>query len=61
VAHKIVISPLAHLDEYQAYEWYESQKEGLAEELLTELDNAYKKIAGNPEYFSFIDEKKTTP
>ena len=38
MAHKIVISPATHLDEYEAYEWYEKQCAGLGEELLKELE-----------------------
>jgi plasmid stabilization system protein ParE len=58
MASKIVITPLAHLDEFEAYEWYEQQRIGLGEELLTELEACYQKIAEHPEYFSFIDERK---
>ena len=47
MAHKIVIAPLAHLDELEAYEWYENERTGLGEELLTELENAYNKIAAH--------------
>jgi len=38
MAYKVVITPLAHLDEFEAYEWYELQRIGLGEELLTELE-----------------------
>lgn len=58
MAHKIVITPFAINDEYEAYEWYEKQRTGLGEELLKELGTAYKKIANNPEHYSFIDERK---
>ena len=58
MAYKIVITPLAHLDEFEAYEWYEQQCFGLGEELLTELETCYQKIAEHPGYFSFIDERK---
>jgi toxin ParE1/3/4 len=58
MAHKIVISPLAHIDEYEAYEWYELQRTGLGEEFLAELVTAYNKISLHPEYFGFIDDKK---
>jgi len=57
VAHKITISPLAHLDEFEAYKWYEHERTGLGEELLSELETAYHKIAEHPEYFSFIDQR----
>jgi len=58
MAHKIVITPFANNDEYEAYEWYEKQRIGLGEELLKELQTAYPKIANNPEHYSFIDERK---
>jgi toxin ParE1/3/4 len=58
MAHNIVITPFAHNDEYEAYAWYEEQRTGLGDELLKELENAYQKIANNPEHYSFIDEKK---
>ncbi|CAN5119870.1 hypothetical protein BH11BAC6_BH11BAC6_01420 [soil metagenome] len=43
MAHKIVITPFAHNDESEAYNWYEEQLPGLREELLKELETAYKK------------------
>jgi len=58
MAYKIVISPAAHFDEYEAYDWYEKQRSSLGEELLIELETAYNKIAEHPEYFGFIDERK---
>ncbi|MEO7486160.1 MAG: type II toxin-antitoxin system RelE/ParE family toxin [Ferruginibacter sp.] len=58
MAHNIVVSPAAHLDEYEAYDWYENQRIGLGDELLKELETAYNKIAEHPEYFGFIDERK---
>ncbi|MES2775346.1 MAG: hypothetical protein V4722_14325 [Bacteroidota bacterium] len=58
MAYKIVISPLAHEDEYEAYKWYEDARAGLGEELLYELDIAYQKIANHPQAFGCIDAKK---
>jgi hypothetical protein len=49
VAHKIIITPFAHEDEYDAYSWYEKRRKGLGEELLKELEIAYEKISNNPE------------
>ena len=54
----MVISPLAHLEEEEAYQWYEKQRTGLGEQLLEELEKAYQKILENPEFFGFIDAKK---
>ena len=58
MAYKIVITPFAHNDEYEAYAWYENQRIGLGDELLTELKTAYQKIANNPQHYSFIDQRK---
>jgi toxin ParE1/3/4 len=58
MAYSIAISPLAHLDEFEAYEWYEEQRHGLGEEFLTELEIAYNKIAQHPEHYGFVDDKK---
>jgi len=53
MAYKIAISPLAHLDEYEAFKWYEDARAGLGEELLYELDVAYKIISTNPHAFGY--------
>lgn len=58
MAYKIIISTLAHDDEYDAYEWYEKASKGLGEAFLNELETAYEKIAKQPALFSFIDERK---
>jgi len=58
MAHKIIISPAAYFDQYEAYEWYEKQLAGLGEEPLKELEFAYNKIAEHPEYIGFIDARK---
>jgi hypothetical protein len=36
----------------EAYEWYESQKVGLGELFLTELENKYNKITTTPFVYS---------
>lgn len=56
--YNIIITPSAHLDEENAYQWYEGKLRGLGDEFLTSLEIAYRKIAENPDYFSFIDSKK---
>ncbi len=48
----------SHLEEYEAYNWYEEQRLGLADEFLNELETAYYKIAETPQHYSFIDERK---
>ena len=56
--YKIIISSFAIEDVQDAYSWYEKQKIGLGEELLHELNVAYNRIAGHPNYYGFIDERK---
>lgn len=58
MVHKIVITSYAELDTFEAYEWYEQEKLGLGEEFLLELEKTYNRIAKNPTYNSYIDEKK---
>jgi hypothetical protein len=58
VAYRIVISEAAFNDEYAAYEWYEKQQLGLGEELLAELEFAYKKISANLQHYGYIDDNK---
>lgn len=58
MAHKIIITPLAHIDEYEAFTWYEEQRTGLGDEMLIELEFTYKKIAENPEHYGFIDGRQ---
>ena len=58
MAHKIVITPFAHNDEYEAYTWYEEQRTGFGDALLKELETAYQKISNNPDHYGFTDERK---
>ena len=56
--YNIIITPLAHIDEEDAYIWYERKLTGLGDDFLNSLENAYKRISENPYYFGFIDSKK---
>ena len=38
-----------------AYSWYEIQLEGLGESFLYELETGYKRILGNPTFYSFLE------
>jgi len=48
----------AHLEEAHAYHYYEDIRPGLGEELLTELEKSYAKIAENPFYYSYLQNSK---
>ena len=58
MAHQIILSPIAHDDEYDAYEWYEQQRKGLGEEFLQELEIAYHKISLHPTTTDLLMVKK---
>ena len=40
--YKLEFRPLATLEIFEAYDWYELQREGLGLEFLDELDEFYK-------------------
>lgn len=41
----------------KAYNWYEEEKEGIGEDLLSVLDTVYQKMTDHSEYFSIIEKK----
>ncbi len=50
----IRIDLLAEHDIMQAYAWYEAQRAGLGDELLTAFDDCFQSVARNPEAFPMI-------
>jgi plasmid stabilization system protein ParE len=52
--YSLIIKPRAMLMTKDAYDWYETQKKGLGEEFLNELDAAYLKLESHPEYFGKV-------
>ncbi len=54
--YKFQISPLAVLEILEAYDWYESVKEGLGREFLNELEEIYKILESNPNTYSFYEK-----
>lgn len=54
--YKIEIRPLATIEIIEAYDWYESQREGLGLEFLHELDVFYDSLLRNPETYSFYED-----
>jgi toxin ParE1/3/4 len=51
--HSIEIRPLATLETIDAYNWYESQRDGLGLEFLASLDSFYDNLLLNPYTHSF--------
>jgi toxin ParE1/3/4 len=54
--YKIEIRPLAKVEIIEAYDWYDSQREGLGLEFLEALDVFYTSLVRNPFSYSFYDE-----
>jgi len=54
--YKLEIRPLATVEIFEAYDWYESKKEGLGIEFLHELENFYNSLLRNPFTYSYYDE-----
>lgn len=48
--------PRASLEIYDAYDWYEKQKEGLGHEFLKELDEFFESLNRNPFTYSYYEK-----
>lgn len=55
---EISLSDEAEKDIEEAYLWYENQKTGLGEDLITELEKSFKKIQQNPTVYRVRYKKK---
>lgn len=56
--YKYQLSEEAESDVYEAYVWYEKQREGLGEEFLEALDSAKEAIINNPKTYRIRYKKK---
>ena len=54
MAHNLIVTEIAELHALEAAIYYEEQQKGLSERFLSELEDAYKKIAEHPQYYSYI-------
>ncbi len=55
---EVSLSDEAEKDIEEAYIWYENQKNGLGEDLITELEKSFKKIQQNPTAYRIRYKKK---
>lgn len=53
----LVVQTEAILDMQEAFEWYEIQKAGLGDELISEIENCFQKLTEHPEYYTYINDK----
>ena len=56
MAYKIEIRPLATIEIFEAYDWYELQREGLGFEFLMELEIFYTTLQRNPDTYSYYQK-----
>ena len=56
MAYKFEIRPLATIEIFEAYDWYELQREGLGMEFLMELEIFYTTLQRNPDTYSFYQK-----
>ena len=53
---KLEIRPLATMEVFEAFDWYELQREGLGVEFLEELESFYDALLRNPTSYSYYDK-----
>lgn len=56
MGYRIVFRPLAMIDVLETYDWYQTQREGLGNEFLQELEIFQETLLLNPNIYSFYDE-----
>ncbi|MGN6265049.1 MAG: hypothetical protein ACTHM5_05225 [Ginsengibacter sp.] len=55
MSFKLETRPLAVIEILEAYDWYESAKDGLGLEFLNELENFYDGLKNNPKTHSYYE------
>ena len=53
--YKIEVRPLATLEIIEAFDWYETGREGLGVEFLSEINAFYDSLLRNPLTYSFLE------
>jgi hypothetical protein len=56
VSYELVVRSRAKADTRRAAKWYETQREGLGVDFVSEVDNAIRRIEVNPEQFQVVHE-----
>jgi hypothetical protein len=56
MAYKIEIRPLAKVEIWDAFDWYELQRMGLGDEFLEELETFYTRLLRNPTSYGYYDK-----
>lgn len=53
--YQVIIQEEANDDMINAYGWYEEQRVGLGEEMLSEIDQSLQKLAQHPQHYSYFN------
>lgn len=56
MSYALEIQSEAVIDIQEAFEWYETKREGLGFDFIEEVENGLENISNNPKYYSFISE-----
>jgi len=59
MAYSLIIREEANEEMVRAYLYYEKIQNGLGERFLSEVSKLFNSISENPQYFGFIEIKKT--
>jgi plasmid stabilization system protein ParE len=57
MSHRVVIRPAAESELSEAYQWYETQRQGLGSEFLLSVEAALALIQRNPELYPPIHKQ----
>ncbi len=57
--YSVITLPRAEAETDDTFKYYEDQKSGLGFEFLDELESVRKKLAFQPQFYSFISSEKT--
>jgi len=55
MAYSLEIGPLAAMEIWEAFDWYELQREGLGIEFLAELESFYASLIRNPNSYGYYE------
>ena len=61
MAYAVIVKEVAFYEALEAYFYYEEKEVGLGERFLNMLDLCYKRLAQNPQHYSFVfpDKERT--
>ena len=55
MSYALELQSEAVIDIHEAFEWYETKRQGLSFDLIEEVENGFKSICDHPQYYSLIN------